>query len=89
MKLMNIHFNIKTIQLVELLLFICFLSIKVASQNNLQNNANKVYNLKTVRTSVYTTAHHTNLKLSVADSLVFREYQQPLETAAAIVVPKL
>ena len=86
MKLMNIHFNIKTIQLVELLLFICFLSIKVASQNNLQNNANKVYDLKTVRTSVYTTAHHTNLKLSVADSLVFREYQQPLETAAAIVV---
>ncbi len=35
---------------------------------------------------VYTTAHHSNLKLTNTDTLVFNDFQQPLETEAAIVI---
>ena len=35
---------------------------------------------------VYTSAHSTNLKLTLTDSLVFNDFQQPLETESAILV---
>lgn len=46
------------------------LNIDIASMNNI----------------VYTTAHQTNLKLTVTDTLVFSDLVQPLETEANIVV---
>ena len=86
MQLTNIiYFNIKTIQFIGLLLFVCCISIKATGQIKQKNN-DKVLNLKTIKMIVYTTAHHTNLKLNVADSLKFNAFVQPLETDAAIVV---
>ncbi|MDO9260751.1 MAG: glycosyl hydrolase, partial [Flavobacteriaceae bacterium] len=35
---------------------------------------------------VYTTAHHTNLKLALTDSIKFGDFQQPLETESSIMV---
>ncbi|NEW80255.1 MAG: glycosyl hydrolase [Gelidibacter sp.] len=35
---------------------------------------------------VYTSAHSTNLKLTLTDSLVFNDFKQPLETESAILV---
>lgn len=35
---------------------------------------------------VYTSAHHTDLKLTLTDSLVFNDFKQPLETESAILV---
>jgi len=76
----------KTIKSIGLSLFVCCISIKGNGQITQENNAIKVLNLKTIKTAVYTTAHHSNLKLSVTDSLLFREYQQPLESDAVIFV---
>ena len=86
MQLRNIYIYIKTIQFIGLLLFVCCISIKATSQNSQKNNAVKVLNLKTIKTAVYTTAHHTNFKLTVSDSLKFQGIEQPLETDASIVV---
>ena len=86
MQLMNIYFNINTNQFFGLMLFICCTSIKASSQNSQKNNTIKVLNLKSTKTSVYTTAHNTNFKLTVSDSLKFQEIEQPLETAASIIV---
>ncbi|MCJ7759066.1 MAG: glycosyl hydrolase, partial [Gillisia sp.] len=35
---------------------------------------------------VYTSAHSTNLKLTLTDTLQFIDFEQPLETEAAIVI---
>ncbi|MHB1107434.1 MAG: glycosyl hydrolase, partial [Lutibacter sp.] len=35
---------------------------------------------------VYTSAHSTNLKLTLTDTLVFNDFKQPLETESAILV---
>ena len=35
---------------------------------------------------VYTTAHHLNLKMTLTDSLLFENFEQPRETQAAIVI---
>lgn len=84
MQLLNIHLTIKSIQFIGLSVFVCCLSIKATCQIKQNNNANKVLNLKTIKTSVYTTANNSNLKLSVSDSLQFQEFKQPLETDAAV-----
>jgi glucosylceramidase len=39
-----------------------------------------------MNSKVYTTAHHTELRLTHTDSLEFRKFKQPLETEAAIIV---
>ncbi|MDN3677281.1 glycoside hydrolase family 30 protein [Flavobacterium paronense] len=83
MQLLNIHITLKTFPFIGLLL-ICCISIKANSQITQENNANKVLNLKTIKISVYTTVNHSNLKLSVADSLKLQEFKQPLETDASI-----
>ena len=81
-----IYINIKTIQAFGLLLFICCASIKATSQITQENNTIKVLNLKIIKTLVYTTAHHTNLKLTIADTLQFVALEQPLETDASITI---
>ena len=43
-------------------------------------------NLKAMKSSVYTTSHKSNLKLTLTDSLKFDGFKQPLETDAAIIV---
>lgn len=45
-----------------------------------------VQNFTAMKSSVYTTAHNTDLKLTVTDSLLFDGFKQPLETEAAIIV---
>lgn len=54
---------------------------KTIGQNNSENNS-----FKTMQALVYTTAHSSNLKFSVSDSLQFSSVKQPLETDATIVV---
>jgi len=43
-------------------------------------------NIETIKSQVYTTAHSTNLKLTLTDSLKFEGFKQPLETDASIIV---
>ena len=86
MKLMKIYFNIKTIQCIGLLLFICCKPIKGISHTSQEHTTSKVLNLKTIKTAVYTTAHHSDFKLTITDSLKFKELKQPLETDASIIV---
>lgn len=63
-------------------LVFCIGSIgKTIGQNNSENNS-----FKTMQALVYTTAHSSNLKFSVSDSLQFSSVKQPLETDATIVV---
>lgn len=64
----------------------CSLSNIVTPQITKKNNANTVSDLKTTKVSVYTTAHHTNFKLAVSESLQFGDIEQPLETDASILV---
>ena len=43
-------------------------------------------NLAAMKSQVYTTAHSTNLKLTITDSVEFKAFKQPLEVDASIVV---
>lgn len=45
-----------------------------------------VFNVSNMKSQVFTTAHHTNLKLSLTDALQFNEFEQPKETDASIIV---
>lgn len=70
--------------------FVPFLGI-VACISNIdtavcQNSSENSFDFNSVKTLVYTTAHSSNLKLSVSDSLKFIDVKQPLETDASIVV---
>lgn len=44
----------------------------------------KSINMDSISSKVYTTAHHTSLKLSETGTLKFEDFKQPLETDAAI-----
>jgi glucosylceramidase len=61
-------------------------SKKENNKINYKNSATTILNLETIKSRVYTTAHNSNLKLTITDSLVFQQYKQPLETEAAIIV---
>lgn len=75
--------NIKT-QLFPFLGF--FLLMGYTGKIISQNNPIKGLDLKSIKTSVYTTAHNSNLKLAVSNSFVFVESKQPLENEAAIII---
>ena len=81
---MNTHSNLKIPQIMGLFVFIYCFSIKGIGQIEQVNKKNTVLNLKSIKTVVYTTAHHSNLKLTVTDTVLFHEFKQPLETDAAI-----
>ena len=42
--------------------------------------------LTTIKSQVFTTAHNSDLKLTLTDTLNFQEFKQPLETDASIIV---
>jgi glucosylceramidase len=50
---------------------------EIIESNNFLNN---------MTSSIYTTAHNSDLKLKLTDSLDFKEFKQPLETDASIIV---
>ena len=83
---MNIYFQIKSIKFIGLLLFMFFISINSTSQITKKDNVINVLNFKTIKTLVYTTAHQTDLKLTLVDTLKFQENRQPLETDASVIV---
>jgi glucosylceramidase len=69
------------------LIVVCSCSSKKENNKiNYKNSATTILNLETIKSRVYTTAHNSNLKLTITDSLVFQQYKQPLETEAAIIV---
>lgn len=79
----NLSFSIKFAALL-------LLSLIVANCTNLQQDKTTHKEVEnnsdylTLNSVVYTTAHHTDLKLSLTDSLSFYDFQQPLETDVAI-----
>ena len=83
---MNIYFQIKSIKFIGLLLFMFFISINSISQISKKDNVINVLNFKTIKTLVYTTAHQTDLKLTLVDTLKFQDIKQPLETDASVIV---
>lgn len=71
-------------------IIICILCMSCNSEkkmNGPENNQGvKSLDMTKIKTKVYTTAHGTNLKLALTDSLRFNAFEQPLETEAAIIV---
>ena len=51
-----------------------------------QNRKELIKDISKMENRVFTTAHHSNLKLTPSESIVFEELKQPLETEANIVV---
>ena len=45
-----------------------------------------VFNVTNMKSQVFTTAHQTNLRLTLTDSVIFHEFEQPKETDASIIV---
>ena len=80
------NISIKSLWAVGLIFFINCSSSKINTQNTQENNVSKVLNLKTMQTLVYTSAHNSNLKLSISDSFNFLESKEPLNTDASIIV---
>ena len=75
------------IKLNTLLILLFFLSCsKIKNSNPVIEDETKVMDVATMQSQVYTTAHNTNLRLSVTDSVQFNDFKQPLETDASIFV---
>ena len=67
--------------------FFTFIIVLISCNKKPQDKqTQKKLNIMALKAKVFTTAHNTDLKLSLTDSLVFNKTQQPLETDAAIVV---
>src|ERR1019366_8246220 len=73
----------KTLSMAWLLLFVLFPHEKVTIAEPLNNPSD---NIPGKKVTVYTTAANTNLRLSVTDTLHFKESNQPLETEISIFV---
>ncbi len=72
---------------------ILFLSLGFHQCKNFKNNSKSGYqeeqitfDMNSVKATVYTTAHNSNLKLTLTDTISFSEFNQPLETEIDIVV---
>jgi glucosylceramidase len=78
--------NITALQLFALIFCFSCTSKKENNQIIQETNTIAALNLKAMKSSVYTTSHNSNLKLTVTDSLKFDGFKQPLETDAAIIV---
>ena len=70
------------------ILIFCFSCTSKKENNQIIQETNSIaaLNLKLMKSSVYTTAHQSSLKLTLTDSLKFNGFKQPLETDAAIIV---
>ena len=72
---------------------ILFLSFGFYQCKNFKNNSKSGYqeeqitfDMNSVKATVYTTAHNSNLKLTLTDTISFSEFNQPLEMEIDIVV---
>ena len=74
------------IKLNIVLLLIVSLSCSKTKKNESMEEETKALDVTTMQSQVYTTAHGTNLRLSITDTLQFSDFKQPLETDASIVV---
>lgn len=74
----------KLMLLLVLILCIGCISKKEINKVIQVTDSDPALNLKAMQSSVFTTAHQSNLKLSETDSLKFEGFKQPLETDAAI-----
>ena len=77
--------RISTLVLIGLLLSSCKPKKPETTNIQIEKEANSL-NLAAMKSHVYTTAHSTNLKLTITDSVEFRAFKQPLEVDASIVV---
>jgi glucosylceramidase len=78
----NYLFNILT-------LIILIFSCKPGKKHDLvieELSIQKPINLNLISSKIYTTAHHSSLKLSETGTLKFGEFKQPLETEPSIIV---
>ena len=88
MKLLKTH---PFLNQIGLLLIIVLLISSCKSDKQEQENApiNKTQtsiDLTTMKSQVYLTAHNSDLKLTLTDTLNFLKFKQPLETDASIIV---
>jgi len=86
MQLISKHIKMKVF---GVMVFIICASCTSENKNNTiieKPDSISVQNFTAMKSSVYTTAHNTDLKLTVTDSLLFDGFKQPLETEAAIIV---
>ena len=80
---MNILFKLNVA--LTLLMFAGCSKIK-NNEPKVKEEAIGVMDVAAMQSQVYTTAHSTNLRLSITDSVEFVNFKQPLETDASIVV---
>jgi len=88
MKILKKSFSLKkpSILLSVWFLFSACESNTKATSTLVEVEDNVSLNIETIKSQVYTTAHSTNLKLTLTDSLKFEGFKQPLETDASIIV---
>lgn len=62
----------------------CKENTDVKEKETIQKETN--YNLETINAKVYTTAHNSDFKISLTDTLNFSDFKQPLETDIDILI---
>jgi len=81
----QIHINMKNITLVLLLIITFFGCEQKKNVIETVKTTKEPFNLKEKKITVYTTAHNSDLKLSLSTAPVeFKDFKQPLETESAI-----
>ena len=87
MNLIKTKINNKTSKISALIL-LSLLSSCVENKNEekLIEIEKPVVNVTNMKSQVFTTAHQTNLRLTITDSVIFHEFEQPKETDASIIV---
>lgn len=79
---MNLRMKKNTLAIISVLLFACNHQLV----NGPSVSKAEPYNAEGKKIAVYTTADHTNLRLSQTDTLQFKEFGQPLETQLCVFV---
>lgn len=79
---MNLRMKKNTLTIISVLLFACNHQLV----NGPSASKAEPYNAEGKKITVYTTADHTNLRLSQTDTLQFKEFGQPLETQLCVFV---
>ena len=78
--------NLNVLQFIVLIVFFSCTSKKDNNQIVSETNSTVALNLKSMKGQVFTTAHHTDLRLTNTGSVDFNEFVQPKETDASVIV---
>ena len=87
MKTIKPKINNKITKIIAVILLISLSNcVDNKKEEILIENNEPEFNVANMKSQVFTTAHQSDLKLSLTDSVVFQEFEQPKETDASIIV---